>query len=151
MDTGFEQSLEGHIGGIYCMAQGGSYLFSGGDDMGVKTWQYATDRFEPLTELKGHQAPVQVMKTTATSLVSADRGGTVAKWDVTNGALQSTIQTNHANHLMAMWVEEDFLFTAALDGHVKVWDKDGTQQYDQVCVPRLPSQEDLARGARAAD
>ena len=39
MDNGFEQALEGHQGSIYCLAQGGPHLFSGGDDMGVKTWQ----------------------------------------------------------------------------------------------------------------
>ena len=74
------QTLEGHQGGIYCLAQGGAYLCSGGDDTGVKTWQYATDRFDPLIELKGHQQPVQVMKTVPGTLLSADRGGTVAKW-----------------------------------------------------------------------
>ena len=37
MDTGFEQALEGHQGGIFCLAQAATYLFSGGDDMGVKT------------------------------------------------------------------------------------------------------------------
>lgn len=132
MDTGFEQALEGHVGGIYCMAQGGAYLFSGGDDTGVKTWHYDTDQFKPLTELKGHQAPVQVMKTTSAALITADRGGTVAKWDLEKGTLLSTIATGHTNHLMALWVEDSFLFTAALDGHVKVWDSEGNMQYDQV-------------------
>ena len=60
MDSSFEQSLEGHQGSIYCLAQGGAYLFSGGDDMGIKTWQYQNDKFEPVIELKGHQSPIQV-------------------------------------------------------------------------------------------
>ena len=47
MDNGFEQSLEGHQGGIYCLAQGGPHLFSGGDDMGVKTWQAGPPRGPP--------------------------------------------------------------------------------------------------------
>jgi len=32
---------------------------------------------------------------------------------------------------MALWVEESYLFTASLDGHVKVWDSQGGLQYDQ--------------------
>ena len=135
MDAGAEQALEGHAGGIYCLAQGGAYLFSGGDDTGVKTWQYANERFEPLTELKGHTSAIQVMKTVPGSLITADRGGTVAKWCLETGALQMTFNTAHTNHLMAMWLEETHLFTAALDGHVKVWDFEGNQQYDQVRVP----------------
>ena len=39
MESGVEQSLEGHQGGIYCLAQGGAYLFSGGEDMCIYTWQ----------------------------------------------------------------------------------------------------------------
>jgi hypothetical protein len=41
-------------------------------------------------------------------------------WDLANGTLTNQIATEHTNLLMAMWVEESFLFTAALDGHVKV-------------------------------
>ena len=137
MDTGFEQSLEGHVGSIYCLAQGGAYLFSGGDDAGIKTWQYANEKFEPLIELKGHTQPVQVMKTAAGILISADRSGTVAKWSLESGALQSTFATGHTNLVMSMWVEETYLFTASLDGHVKVWDGDGGLKFDQVspCNP----------------
>lgn len=60
MDSSFEQSLEGHQGSIYCLAQGGAYLFSGGDDAGIKTWQFNNDKFEGVVELKGHQSPIQV-------------------------------------------------------------------------------------------
>ncbi len=35
VDTSFEQTLQGHAGTIFCLEQGGSYLFSGGEDMGV--------------------------------------------------------------------------------------------------------------------
>jgi len=141
MDSGFEQTLEGHTGGIYCMAQGGAYLFSGGDDAGVKTWQYANERFEPLIELKGHTQPVQAMKTVPGTLITADRGGTVAKWCLESGALQGTFSTAHTSPLMAMWLEESYLFTAALDGHVKVWDAENQQQFDQVVTNQsnLPS------------
>ena len=131
MDTGFEQSLEGHVGSIFCLAQGGSYLFSGGDDTGIKTWQFENERFAPLTELQGHQQPVQAMKTTDV-LITADRGGTVAKWSLTQGTVLATFPTSHTSHLMALWVEDSFLFTAALDGHVKIWDMDGNLQYDQL-------------------
>ena len=34
----------------------------------------------------------------------------------------SAINTGHTNALCAIWLEESYLFTAALDGHVKVWD-----------------------------
>ena len=95
--AGVEQALEGHTGGIFCLAQGGAYLFSGGDDLGVKTWQYAEERFAPLTELKGHTAAIQVMKTVPGSLITADRGGTVAKWCLETGAAQMTFNTNHTN------------------------------------------------------
>ena len=132
MDSGFEQSLEGHTGAIFSLAQGGSYLFSGGDDMGVKTWQYADEKFGPLIELKGHTAPIQAMKTTPASLISADRNGAVCMWGLTDGQLQLTIQTQHTMPLMSLWLMDDYLFTAALDGHIKVWDAQGGQIFDQV-------------------
>lgn len=132
MDTGFEQTLEGHVGSVYCLAQGGAYLFSGGDDMGIKTWQYANERFEPLIELKGHQAPVQVMKTVPGTLITADRQGTVAKWSLEKGEVLATFPTGHTSHLMSLWVDDSYLFTAALDGHVKVWDAEGNMQFDHV-------------------
>ena len=134
IDTAFEQSLEGHMGAIYCLAQGGPYLFSGGEDTGVKTWQFANERFEPLIELKGHQHPVQVMKTIRGHLITADRGGTIAMWDIETGALKKTFSTDHTAPLMGVWVEDNFLFTGSLDGHVKVWDGEGNFQHDQVCV-----------------
>ena len=142
--AGVEQALEGHTGGIFCLAQGGAYLFSGGDDLGVKTWQYAEERFAPLTELKGHTAAIQVMKTVPGSLITADRGGTVAKWCLETGAAQMTFNTNHTNHLMAMWLEETHLFTGALDGHVKVWDFEGNQQYDQVVTNQSQAPSGIA-------
>ena len=58
-DSAFEQSLEGHQGSVYCLAQGGNYLFSGGDDTGVKTWQFSGEKFDPVTNLAGHSSPVQ--------------------------------------------------------------------------------------------
>uniref|UniRef100_A0A7S3T905 Uncharacterized protein n=1 Tax=Emiliania huxleyi TaxID=2903 RepID=A0A7S3T905_EMIHU len=132
MGNGFEQTLEGHQGSIWCLAQGGAYLFSAGDDMGVKTWQFAESPagFAPVVELKGHQAPIQVMKTAANILLSADRNGAVCLWDLASGSLTLQIATEHTNLLMAMWVEESHLFTAALDGHVKVWSPTGELLHD---------------------
>lgn len=132
MDSGFDQTLEGHTGAIFAMAQGGAYLFSGGDDKGVKTWQYAEEKFSPLIELSGHTAPIQAMKTVPGLLITADRSGVVHMWGLESGQLQSTIQTNHTNALMALWVEESYLFTAALDGYIKVWDSSGAQVFEQV-------------------
>ena len=38
---------------------------------------------------------------------------------------------------MTMWLEESYLFTGSLDGHVKVWDASGNQVYDQACCQPL--------------
>lgn len=98
VETGGDQSLQGHMGTVFCLEQGGSYLFSGGEDLGLKVWQYSEapavpgapstlGSFVPAIELKGHQACIQDMKVTGGSaeraadvLISADRGGTVALW-----------------------------------------------------------------------
>ena len=73
MVNGFEQMLEGHQGAVWCLAQGGAYLFSGGDDMGVKTWQFGeTQKFEPVVNLSGHTAPIQCMTATGNVLLSAE-------------------------------------------------------------------------------
>ena len=43
--------------------------------------------------------------------------------------------TGHTNMLMTLWVEGEYLFTASLDGHVKVWavaNDAASMQYDQV-------------------
>ncbi|KAL1495631.1 hypothetical protein AB1Y20_016498 [Prymnesium parvum] len=130
MDNGFEQTLEGHQD-IFTLAQGGVYLFSGGDDMGVKTWQYANDKFEPLINLTGHTAPIQDMKVVGNALISADRTGNVIFWDLATGQQTNALQTGHTNNLLALWVEDTCLFTSALDGVVKVWDAAGTLLFEQ--------------------
>jgi len=134
MTNGFEQTLEGHQGTVWCLAQGGAYLFSAGDDMGIKTWQFSEQPagFAPVVELKGHTAPIQVMKTAVATLISADRNGTVCLWDLASGTLTGQIATEHTNLLMALWVEESHLYTAALDGHVKVWSAAGELLHDQL-------------------
>jgi WD40 repeat protein len=134
MDSRASQSLVGHIGGVYCLAQSGSYLFSGGDDTLVHTWQFgAAGQLEPVTKLAGHTQPVQDMKIVGEQLITADRGGTVAIWGLsgeTAGQAQLTINTGHERALMALWVEDPYLFTCALDGKVKVWAADGSNVYE---------------------
>jgi len=138
MESGIEQALEGHQGGIFCLAQGGAYLFSGGEDMCIYTWQYAESGFAPLIKLDGPTSPVQCMTTveglegSGGVLISAHRGGTLHMWDLSSGAQTNVINTGHTNALCAVWLEESYLFTAALDGHVKVWDGSGGQLWDQV-------------------
>ena len=44
MESGVEQALDGHQGGIFCLAQGGQYLFSGGEDFAIYTWQVQLTR-----------------------------------------------------------------------------------------------------------
>merc|ERR1712054_15491 len=98
MDSGFQQMLEGHRGAIYCLAQGGAYLFSGGEDAGVKTWHYVNERFEPLAELRSHTAPVQAIRSVGTTLVTADRSGQVGMWSLeaeTAGQLTRSFSTGH--------------------------------------------------------
>lgn len=151
MESGVEQSLEGHQGGIFCLAQGGAYLFSGGEDMCIYTWQYAETGFAPLIKLEGPQSAVQRMTTVEGSegaagvLVSAHRGGTIHMWDLTSGAPTSVINTGHTNALCAIWLEESYLFTGALDGHVKVWDGAGGQLWDQ----EITNQQNMPSGVAA--
>ena len=132
MGNGFEQTLEGHRGAVFALAQGGAYLFSAGDDTGVKTWQFNESSFVPVIELSGHTAPVQALKVCGNVLLSADRGGMVSMWDLQSGQQSGSITTNHTAPLMGLWVEESHLFTAALDGHVKTWDAAGAMLYDHL-------------------
>ena len=64
-------------------------------------------------------------------LLSADRTGTVIMWDVTTGSATLSITTGHTDILMALWVEESYLFTASLDGRVKVWNAEGEMLHEQ--------------------
>ena len=131
MTNGFEQTLEGHQGAVWCLAQGGKFLFSAGDDAGIKTWQYGESGcFEPVVNLAGHQAPIQDMKVASGTLLSGDRSGTVLMWNLDTGVQTGSIATGHKGMLMSLWVEDTYLFTAALDGHVKVWDGAGSLVYD---------------------
>jgi len=145
MQTGMEQVLEGgHAGTVHCLdteiSQG--FLFSGGDDSGtgnasactVKLWKFSaeTNQFAPITQFSGHQNIIQDMKTTGTSpevtdlLITADRGGTVAVWGVgaSNASTEPlhVLNTGHTAILTGIWVDGKVLFTAGLDGHVRVWD-----------------------------
>ena len=65
-------------------------------------------------------------------LISAHRGGQVHMWALDTGSPLSVINTGHSNALFAIWLEESYLYTAALDGHIKVWDSAGGQLWDQV-------------------
>ena len=93
----------------------------------IKLWQYqdgTPGSFQPCIELKGHGACIQDMKVAGSDvLISADRGGTVATWGFGESNASQTplqvFQTSHQN-LMAVWVDDAILFTAGLDGHVKV-------------------------------
>ena len=64
-------------------------------------------------------------------LLSADRTGTVIMWDVTTGSATLSITTGHTDILMALWVEDSYLFTASLDGRVKVWNAEGEMLHEQ--------------------
>jgi WD40 repeat protein len=131
MGNGFEQTLEGHTGAVFSLAQGGAYLFSAGEDMGIKTWRFGeSQQFEPVVELQGHAAPVQVLKAAPNCLISGDRNGVVNMWDLTSGQQTGSIQTGHTREMLALWVEESHLITAALDGNVRVWDASGTGLYE---------------------
>ena len=133
MDTGFEQSLEGHTGA--------DLLLGAGRRIPI-LWRRATresrrGNMRRIASRRSSSSPgtrslVQVLRTVGEVLLSADRGGTIAKWGLTDGTLKSTFQTGHTAPMMSMWVEESYLFTAALDGNVKVWDMEGAQQYSQV-------------------
>jgi len=74
--------------------------------------------------------PLQVLKV-AGMLLSADRTGTVIMWDVTTGSATLSITTGHTDILMALWVEDSYLFTASLDGRVKVWNAEGEMLHEQ--------------------
>lgn len=136
MADGREQTLEGHTGAVFCVAQGGPHLFSAGEDAGVKTWKFGqSGQLEPVVELQGHRAPIQALSVAADSLLSADRNGEVKAWDLDTGGCKLTLKTDHLSMVMAMWVEESWgapcIFTAALDGHCKVWDAAGSLLHDQ--------------------
>ena len=125
MADGREQTLEGHTGAVFCVAQGGPHLFSAGEDAGVKTWKFGqSGQLEPVVELQGHRAPIQALSVAADSscrpiATARSRRGI---WTLA-GAM--TLKTDHLSMVMAMWVEESWgapcIFTAALDGHCKVW------------------------------
>ena len=70
------------------------------------------------------------MQVAGNMLLSADRTGTVCMWDLTTGAPTAQIQTGHTDILMALWVEDSYLFTASLDAQVKVWNSEGGLLYE---------------------
>ena len=102
----------------------------------MKTWKFGqSGQLEPVVELQGHRAPIQALSVAADSLLSADRNGEVKAWDLDTGGCKLTLKTDHLSMVMAMWVEESWgapcIFTAALDGHCKVWDAAGSLLHDQ--------------------
>ena len=113
--------------------------------------QYQETGFAPLIKLEGPQSAVQQMKTIEGQegapgvLVSAHRGGQIHMWDLTSGAPTSHINTGHTNHMCAVYFDGTYLFTGALDGHVKVWDGAGGQLWDQ----EITNQQNLPSGVTA--
>ena len=71
------------------------------------------------------------MKMAGGHLLSADRTGTVIMWDMTTGSATLSITTGHTDILMALWVEDSYLFTGSLDGRVKVWNAEGEMLHEQ--------------------
>ena len=113
--------------------------------------QYAETGFAPLIKLEGPQSAVQRMTTVEGQegapgvLVSAHRGGQIHMWDLTSGAPTTHINTGHTNALCSIILEGTYLFTGALDGHVKVWDGAGGQLFDQV----ITNQQNAPSGVTA--
>ena len=63
MGNGFEQALEGHQGTIWCLAQGGTYLFSGG----VCCLSFICKMASNLLIARGHGSPIKASPVVASN------------------------------------------------------------------------------------
>ncbi|CAG9463635.1 unnamed protein product [Pedinophyceae sp. YPF-701] len=118
--------LSGHAGPISEVhALGGQLGVSCGYDKTVRVWDCARPRGAEAQCLRGHKAPVLNVAPSpdGRSLVSGDRGGDAALWDLGGAATPVLHRNAHEGHVTSVaWGDNSIYYSGGQDGVVCVWD-----------------------------
>ncbi|XP_078432059.1 stomatal cytokinesis defective / SCD1 protein (SCD1) isoform X2 [Wolffia australiana] len=115
-------TLKGHTRPIRAISSDRSRIVSGSDDHSVIVWDKHV--FQPLEELKGHNAPVSCIRMlSGDRVLSASHDGTVKMWDVRTGNCLATVGRS-LSAVLCMEYEDTtgILAVAGRDTVVNIWD-----------------------------
>jgi WD40 repeat protein len=124
MGSNARHELAGHSGQVQALAAAldRSLLFSGGQDMTVRAWQYnaASGQFEAAGVLAGHTRMVSCLLAVGKWLFSGSLDGTVRAWDLDTAACAYAVEA-HDGGCMALLLWQGCLLSGGLDGKLRVW------------------------------
>lgn len=120
-----------HAGPITCLLSVGQTVFSGGADWQIYAWDPRTLRC--IGQLSGHQNQVNCLCTEGDLIFSGGEDQAIRcwTWDHTARVGEERIdnwpKVGHAGGIRALVINEIFLFSAASDGGLKVWNTQNGQ------------------------
>jgi len=124
MGTNARHELAGHTGQIQTLAAAldRSLLFSGGQDMTVRAWQYnpETAQFAAAGVLAGHTRMVSCLLVAGKWLFSGSLDGSVRAWDLDTALCAFAVEA-HAGGVMSLLQWQSHLLSGGLDGKLRVW------------------------------
>lgn len=111
----------GHSGSVLCLAMDDEILVSGSSDSTCVVWRFPN--FEPVRQLRLHQAGVLDVALDKRYIVSCSRDGTICVCDRTDPhfRLLKTLR-GHRGPVNAVRVLGDHVFSAGGDGKILMWD-----------------------------
>nr|CCC94224.1 unnamed protein product [Trypanosoma congolense IL3000] len=108
-----------HAGGVYCLAEFGGYVYSGGSDFKIAQW-YAED-MRLVRMLHGHSNYVRCLYAEGNAVVSGSDDCTVRVWDVGSGEVQLTGYFHERSGVSAMCRAGITMWSGDDGGNVIVW------------------------------
>jgi WD40 repeat protein len=143
------QSMTGHEAAPWRVRflHGGKSLVSSGEDKTARFWDVASGKTTGL--LQGHEAPVIALTVDASGsvLVTADAGGAILDWDVSEATLRSRIQSELGRFVFKGGVkelrflpEDAGLFVTAMQRGTSLW-KSADHYQSALMFPGPPTHE----------
>ena len=117
--------LEGHEAAVNSVAFNGTAVYSAGDDFTLRRW--------PEGAVVGrHKGKIVGVAASRTLVATASWDGTIGLWPVDGSEPRFLGPTGSGVNAVAFSPEESHLYSAGVDGSLRVWDVDSGQEIDRL-------------------